>query len=251
MLARAFSAKPEGPQVGPIIASIGKLESHQQKSKEWKKLLKQAVNVDYEAEADILDARQFKNAGKWTYVFSTIDASPKFSKDYFNCTGIAAVGVDRETGQNVSFLTHQNPQQFLSWKKGDFERDIRTLLGDFKKRIKPGTEDVLVFGGNNFADAILPDKSYADLYQDSISFVSSLVKEELGLDAHVAVGPNMVRGGIAGLLDTEKRRLYLARPMQVDSSVNIAYSSSELTDATARMKSATISDIDARRASLQ
>jgi len=203
--------------ISPIIASIGTHENAKEfvESDAYQKA-RDIDNVDYYAEADKLDALKFKNAGDQTYVISTIDNFPKLSKTLKNCTGIVVAGIDKKTGKNISFMSHQAPDYFLYEDKGEenFSRDIRERLSEMKERCVPGTIDAVIAGGNYFIDIFGkgPDEIHREDYQDSIQFLSHEISDALGFPPVVIAGPKEVPGSDDIFYDNEKRRLYLFRP---------------------------------------
>jgi hypothetical protein len=228
--------------VGPIIACIGPIDSFSKEDYAELKNLKADLIHQY-AEVEKLENAGIKNAGKTTYVISPINSHNKRSIDYRNCTGIIAVGVDKMSGENVSFLTHQDPQTFLKKrfffsKEGrQFQRDLSDTLQDFSAQVRPETIDIVIVGGN-YLDAASETRSqrtsYADDYKESIALLSQIIQKGLSKDPHVVIGPNMAELGpgpenaLHVVLDTEKRRLFMFRPEQPINSNNKGFSASEL-----------------------
>ncbi|MFH1608539.1 MAG: hypothetical protein ABH951_00775, partial [Patescibacteria group bacterium] len=87
---------------------------------------KDAEFINFYSKKDELLEKNLQNAGKETYVISSIDNKNKYSLEYYDCTGVVAIGVDKETGENVSFLSHQNPAFFVENKneRKNFREDF-------------------------------------------------------------------------------------------------------------------------------
>ena len=230
----ALDASAEDVVQGRIIASIGESKAHDEESDDWKKLVEEALHIDFKANDLEVAAAKLRSGGFQTYVLSPIDERPKYSDGYRNCTGIAAVGVDRVTGRNISFLTHQGPNGDY-YPEERLEKDLRELLREFRSRIVPGTEDILIFGGSYFASENADGRTYMDVYRESIKFVSQIIHEETGIDAEVAIGPSASTAdpkerarGTAGLLDTKHRRLYIERPEQKETSREVSFKAADV-----------------------
>jgi hypothetical protein len=68
-------------------------------------------------------------------VISNINTQNKYSNRYYNCTGIVVIGKDKETGENISFLTHQDPLYFLvEGQREKFTVATQEVLLDLKER---------------------------------------------------------------------------------------------------------------------
>lgn len=71
-------------------------------------------------------------------VISHTNSRNKYSNKYYNCTGLVVIGRDRETGENISFLTHQDPLYFLvTEQKEKFIVAISDILLELKERSVP------------------------------------------------------------------------------------------------------------------
>jgi hypothetical protein len=111
-------------EIRPIIACIGKLaDFYDENGGVVEKIFKRPEdddtieNVDYYGDHESLNNKNYKNPSQWSYVISPINYKDKISSSYKDCTGVAISGVEKETGKNISFLSHQDPQYFLSEKK--------------------------------------------------------------------------------------------------------------------------------------
>src|SRR3989344_7468206 len=59
-------------------------------------------------DVEYLGREQFLQTDSARCVISQIDDLDKFSGGFFECTGLVVCGIDKKTGKNVSFLSHQN-----------------------------------------------------------------------------------------------------------------------------------------------
>lgn len=186
------------------------------------KIIEDGVFVDYYAEEKIYQENNMKNAGRKTYAISACDEKDKWSTRYYNCTGVIMIGEEKETGKQVSFMSHQDPDRFLGSKKQKFAEDLEERIREFKSRVKEGTIDAILFGGNA--------GDYQ--YQESIKFLGDVVKTQLNFEPRVQTGPNSdwysENGATDIYLDTQNRRLYIVRVFQENDKFNRDYLPSEL-----------------------
>jgi hypothetical protein len=160
----------------------------------------------------------------WAYVMSPVDSAHKFSMRYVDCTGIIAVGVDSKTGENISFLTHQNPN-YIMFENENFLKDLDNRLEEIKSRCEEGTVDVVIFGGrfSNVKEKIdepnHPIHGFnKDLYIGSIDIVAKEIKDKLGFSPTVISGPKFNPGQDQVVFDTIERRMYFERIGDYDAN---------------------------------
>jgi hypothetical protein len=112
-------------------------------------------NVDYYEHPNGLDEKKFLHNGHNSHVFSIIDDSDKESEKFYDCTGLVAVGRDKQTLENISFLSHQDPAQFYDNGnlKNKFIQNLLSRLNEMKEKSVSGSVDVVIVGGNNIFDA--------------------------------------------------------------------------------------------------
>lgn len=204
--------------VRPIMAGIGtpdQFKSHPGAEAEMFRNLREnksgTLNVDYYGDPKNLAEQKFKNAGEYSYAISPVDNSNKFSKEFANCTGLVVTGQDKITGENISFLSHQDPKYFLDEmdnKKGGFLDDLRQRLNELKERSVEGTVDAVIVGGNYFKD----EAKYKNYYLGSIKLLSEEALKILGFEPVVMTGPKGTSGRDNVYYDNEHRRLYIMRP---------------------------------------
>ncbi|MEK7463328.1 MAG: hypothetical protein AAB621_03145 [Patescibacteria group bacterium] len=145
-----------------------------------------------------------------TYVMSPVDKQDKFSDSFRNCTGLLVAGQDKNTGGNISFLSHESPRFFLLTEeyKNEFIADLEQRLEEIRERCVDGTIDARIVGGNYFTK----EKKYMEDYLESIKLLSSEVSKVLGFEPIVVTGPKTLVGNDDVYYDNEHRRLYIVRP---------------------------------------
>ena len=146
---------------------------------------KNADYVNFSYSKQNIKENNMYNSGEKTYVISLCNNKNKYSDKYLNCTGLILVGEDKETGENISFLSHQNPEFFLKNEtiKINFNKDLNENLDNIINRCTPGTIDAVILGGNeeevsdfvfseNFRRGVDDDEIFMreklDTYQDSV-----------------------------------------------------------------------------------
>lgn len=205
--------------VSPIIAGIGTPEQFKENPGDEKKVFQNIaqnsaniLNVDYYENPENLSKQHIKNAGQYTYVISPIDGADKFSASFKDCTGLVVTGQDKETGENISFLSHQDPHYFLRSEdnRNSFADDLKRQLETLKKRSERETVDAVIVGGNYFKES----EAYRKQYLESIVLLSKEIKGVLGFEPVVMTGPKTIYGpGTDNIFyDNKHRRLYIMRP---------------------------------------
>ncbi|MFA5870436.1 MAG: hypothetical protein WC842_00910 [Candidatus Paceibacterota bacterium] len=204
--------------VSPIIACIETPNQafNDHNIKDFLKNSTKLTDVDYFGDSIEQKVRGFKNMGDGSFVISPIDSSDKFSQKFLDCTGLVVAGQKKETKENISLLSHQNPAHFLNeefWKT-NFKNDLRQQLQELKKKSVDKTVDVVIVGGNHFLNGEYSNsKEYRDNYLDSIKQLSEVVVEVFNFEPVVITGPKTVRGRQTDdvYYDNEHRRLYIVR----------------------------------------
>lgn len=189
--------------------------------------LNNVYNVNYSSFPDDLKKRDFLNAGWNTYVLSVVDNNNKFSEGFFDCTGLIVAGIDKETGKNISFLSHQDPKEFLLEKKKDFIKHLEQRLADIKNRCVLGTIDAVIVGGKYLAGNNSKGVSNKKIYLDSIELLSLEIKKTLGFEPVVINGPKKISGKDDIYYDNENRRLYFLRQKVNEDTGSFTQSSIE------------------------
>lgn len=186
-----------------------------------------ASNIDYYGDPTKLTEQNFKNAGRYSYVISPADGFDKFSGEFANCTGLVVTGQDKSTGENISFLSHQDPGYFLAEKtnSNQFVEDLRQRLKELKERSVEGTIDAVIVGGNYFTES----EGFLKNYLESIKLLSEEISKILGFQPIVMTGPKTTSGRDHVFYDNKNRRLYIMRPNVGDDTTK-SFSPSEIKD---------------------
>lgn len=194
--------------VKPIMACIFDEENPSEK-RAFEALDKEhALPVDYFFSDELMREKGLTNAGEKTYVISPSNEQDKFSYGYKDCTGVIAVGRSKENGKEISFMSHEDPQEFLEDVKSKFMVDLEHKIAGLKALSEEGTVDAVVFGGNYFKDR----PNYMKNYLDSIELLNKMIKQGFGFSPVVLTGPNVVGGNQAVYLETQKRRIHILKP---------------------------------------
>lgn len=123
------------------------------------------------------------------FVFSRIDWTNKFSKTFRNCTWIVAIWEDKNTWENISFLTHQNTIPFLKQKfnfdKKFWDRLLEKIV-QLKDMSKEGTVDIVIIGWNDL-------NNWKD-YKETIKFLDRIIKDEIWFSPTVIWWPTLNMG---------------------------------------------------------
>ncbi len=191
---------------------------------------KKGVAVDfYGSMAEFRDLN-ITNQGLGTYVISECDENDKYSEKYYDCTGIIIAGKSSISDQQVSLLSHQNPEIFLGNYRDQFSEDIEDHCRYIRRSVDKNTLDIVIFGGQQ--DYYNPEE--AKIYKQSITFLSTLLKKELGIKPTILTGPKVQDGFTSVYYNTKQRHIYLVRPYNTkNTSVNQSY---QLQDYTQKAK---------------
>lgn len=203
--------------VKPIFVCVGTPEDfydadHEDKEDPYNRInffgLRRVKNVNFLNNTYDRDPNSTLNGGHETYVISAIDNHPKYSERFLDCTGLVVVGIDKETGENISFLSHQWQEKFLHNFREIFLRDLHSSLSRMKAICKPGTIDAVMFAGRHIAH-----HKFHEEYKEAIALLGSVVKQDLGFEPTVVNGPKTISNNPDHVIfDNENRRLYLIRP---------------------------------------
>lgn len=204
---------------------------------------KNATFVNFKSNPVEVDRNKFLNSGKETYIISAIDKTNKYSKDFYSCTSVYGVGIDKDTGENISFVTHQDPDKFLKDAKvqNDFKDDLYKTIDELTNRSVSGSVDIVLMGGNkniSYTDPInsidmdrmTPQQAYSfmeqqdsgpmDKYRRSIKYIGKIISDKVNFNPVVIAGPNsnvkqndLTHNNESVLyFDTQKRRVFQVRP---------------------------------------
>jgi hypothetical protein len=212
---------------------------------------------------------KFKNNAVFVdfYVISKVDSKNKFSERFLNCTSVVAIGKDKNTGENISFMSHQNPNQFLKDNSvsKSFKSHLNESLDYILEKSEEGTVDVVLLGGNKNVDwsednidlnKLSPQEIYNyfenvdqgpfDEYRKSINFLGRNIYEKFGFYPTVLTGPNSnikimkdddikQNNTLTILCDTKNRRVYQIRP-ENESLNNESFESNEINERSQKYK---------------
>ena len=78
-----------------------------------------------------------KSNNEGTYAISEASEKDKYSEGYLNCTGLVMTGTDKETGDVISIVTHQQSDSTTLPDKDKFQKDFVYTTRDFMERCKP------------------------------------------------------------------------------------------------------------------
>ena len=156
-------------------------------------------------------------------IISDINEAPKYSLDYYNCTGLVLFGISKENKQNISLLTHQslfsNIDQLREWEQDynanpwenfgdqdqpelvrkprprDAEKILKKSIVSLTKKLVllkqtslAGSIDALMFGGQiDESSGLDPSiiSTQREHYAKSVSVYSRLIYSIFGLQLRV------------------------------------------------------------------
>lgn len=171
------------------------------------------TNVDWHQTSEYFKENNLLNSGLQSYVISTIDNKNKFSEGFYDCTSLIVSGLDRSTKKLVSFLSHQNPNEFLFRKQINFKKHLEKILSEIKEKCEPNTIDAIIIGGNYLPTQKPTKSSYsAQKYLGSIKLLSKNTEKILGFKPVVINGPKLSSNSDSLYFENDTRRLYFLRP---------------------------------------
>lgn len=194
-----------------------------------------AQHVDYFGDPKKMSEEGSRNQGEYSYVISRINNQDKFSNKFKNCTGLLVAGKDKNTGENISFLSHEDPDYFLSSEESrqKFMSDLKKRLEEIKERSADRTIDARIVGGNYFTDKgdWSRDKidKFAKHYLESIELLAAETSGVLGFEPIVVMGPKTKSGQDDVFYDNENRRLYIVRTV-ADAAISESFVPKEIKD---------------------
>ncbi len=146
------------------------------------------------------------NIAQRGFILSPVDASPKISCGYYDCTGVAAAGIHKATKKPFSFLTHQSPFTVSCKGEGkEFQEQLHERALQLKAEAEEGTIRAKLFAG----------MSDACRYQAQVALSREVLDPIFG-EKNVEVVPT-IKGDrktfkpVHAALHTRKNRLYLFR----------------------------------------
>ncbi|MDD3487626.1 MAG: hypothetical protein PHF35_04620 [Candidatus Moranbacteria bacterium] len=205
--------------IKPIMVCVSAPEHKNFNGSHNEIFLTQKGNANYFGNPEALREAGFKNPEKDSYVISPVSNLDKFSNSFINCLGLVVAGQDKNTGENISIISHQRPDYFtrntqLEDRKDGFVSDLKSRLGEIESLSREKTIDAVLFGGNYFED----DKLLQKEYEAGIGLISQIIEKELGFIPVVATGSKNILGDESVEYDNKNRRLYIFRKIVGDGT---------------------------------
>ena len=158
--------------IKPIIACIGEYKQHLMKENpDLSKTLYEVFYGNQDIEnADNIDPElsdKSREAGFiGPYAISTVDSRDKFSRGYDYCTGLIVAGLDKNTQENISFISHQTSKSIfearleeikfketgVKEKNMNFFKNLEESLEEIKNKSAEKTIDIVIIGGMYIKD---------------------------------------------------------------------------------------------------
>ena len=169
-------------------------------------------NIKYLSNKEYYREHNISSDPEGTYAISEVSSENKFSENFLNCTGLVIVGIDKETGDNISIVTHQQSDTTISSEA--FKKHLTEALQKMKQVARKGSIDAVIVGGND-------DNDNLEEYKESIKAVTAIAELILGFEPRLATGPKLTANNEPTNIyfDTEHRRLYLFMPTQEHKKV--------------------------------
>lgn len=208
--------------IKPIRVCIDTLNNIKS-DKEINSLKENSEDIEHTSSSEYYEKYNMLNVESGECVISNINEKNKFSEGYSVCLGMAIIGIDKNTGKNISLLTHQEPIAFLS--SDDFKKYLLERTKDIVAQSKSGTVDAIIFGGSVTMNSL--DASVSN-YEDSIKLISEITSTPLGFSPSVVTGPKIPIGINDIYLDSENRNLYLVMTEQKKDILYEDFNSSEV-----------------------
>ncbi len=187
--------------------------------KKTRELKNNSQDIKWNSTADDYKKNNILTGKYDNYSISEINEKNKFSTGYLNCTGIVLVGIDKETGENISILTHQTSGEDM--KDKTFINDISEQIKEFVSRCEKETIDALIFGGN---------KENLKEYEEAVKILDKISSPLLGFSPDVATGPKIDRAHLdtQAFFNTKKRQLHIFMPEQENTDIYEDFNSSNV-----------------------
>ena len=220
-VSKTTETKEKGPKpIRACIVEIGQTDLYTEEM--IVSIKKSGVDVNFYGSSDFYEKNNIDNGGNYTYAISDIDYKNKFSEGYKNCTGVVAVGEEVETGNQISFMSHQYPDEFLYDNKDKFVNDLVEKMQLLNDKTKKGSIDVVIFGGNSAKSEYY--SIFKKNYKESINIINKTLKANFDISPTVMVGPaDLLHCYTSVYLDTSNRRLYILREPQENNTQNHEY----------------------------
>lgn len=175
-------------------------------------------------------------------IISQINTRNKFSKWYYDCTGIVAIGKDKETGENISFLTHQHPMYLLGeLPKEKFKQAVNATLEILRERSVQWSIDIVILWGIGYLtwseDRNFAEKSFWK-YTKIIEWLSDIIFSIMGFYPVAVCSPWIFRSNDGSkdiFIDTQKRQIHFLKPTR-KNDCNVSYVANKVTEVLDQIK---------------
>jgi len=143
------------------------------------------------------------------YNFSKISSTDKYSDGYSICSGLVVSGLDKDTGERISFLSHQNPsvrnEEAAISREKIFKHDLIIYLEDIINKIDTKSAQAVIFGGVPSRDGL-----------EMKNMLTKIVKKKMGKDP-IVVNPKQENAdGLSAIYDNKKNSLTLINSMNLN-----------------------------------
>jgi hypothetical protein len=184
-------------------------------AKEIERIKENGVNVNWFANKDEMDSRQFKSGEEKTYVISPVDSTDKYSEDFKVCVGVIGVGQGRD-GSDLSFLLHHDIHEVFFYGgeelEGQFEKDYTDTLIELKKLSVDGSLDIGFFGGTVPLAQANWTEEWKNKYTSAMERLGEIAQSILGSEPVIITGPKARIGAVTNAyVSTKDRRLYMTQ----------------------------------------
>ena len=116
----------------------------------------------------------------------------------------------KPSGKNIAFISHQDPEFIVNKSREEtdiFKTDLKATLKELLARSETGTVEVVIFGGNDDPSDYASKKSTD--YRRSVELLNEIIRDGLGHDPAVLVGPNHGGGSRDVTVITKNRKIYI------------------------------------------
>lgn len=191
-----------------------------------KEAIEKIIDSGYEV-AEYYDADRSRS-------YIKINELDKYSLQYKNCVGMIFIGTSKQSGKEISFVTH------VSASDSDYDEWQRERIKKFDEALNSGIQELKIASADNTIDAVMFGGSSLDqAYKSVIDRYSKMVHEELGFEPVVLTGP----GGYYGYhgeedfnihcstdvyLNTQERKMYILRREVPDEKMDKPYYASQV-----------------------
>ena len=218
--------------VSPIVACVENIGTHEPSAHSE---LPDVKLVSLYGDETLMREEGYLKTGVEGYVISPIEKVNLSSNEFADCTGAIVVGIETESGENIAFISHQNPDHFLNGDKEAFIKDFQYRLKEIKDRCKEGTIDVVLFSGRfanvrEYKESNPDRKFFIQEYINSIKLLSEQIYEVLNFYPEVIVGPKLSPSTDTVTFNTQNRRLFLTRHNKNSSDFVESYNAKDIDD---------------------